>query len=133
VRVRLPVLKVKSLIREIREISSARGIDGSEEHRTPDNTRIDLALLRNGEPLVAVEFERTYKWIRRRILYNAVKANRGGFERLLMIYPFKKDGIEQSWVFDFSHNQLGVDIALVHPEKAMETLSDIIETGATSE
>ena len=119
-------LKVKTLIGEMADLCSTLDLSFVEEYRTEDDTRIDLALFKAGRPLIAVEFERTYKWIRRRILYNAVKAYRAGFPRLLVVYPFNSDGIERSWVFAFSAKELTVDIQLTHPDEALAKLPEMI-------
>ncbi|MBD3312544.1 hypothetical protein GF352_03785 [archaeon] len=88
-------------------------LEAVEEYRTPDGTRIDLAVPEKG---LAIEFENSYKWINRRVLYNAVKAKRGGFKNLVMIYPFNDKSIKRSWVNSFIE-ELGVNLVVMKPDK----------------
>lgn len=115
-------MKVEPIRRRIKSASSGLGFEPEDEYRTRDGTRIDLALFRDGRPFVAVEFERTYKWVRRRILYNAVKAHRAGFETLLMVYPFDTDRLAGSWVLAFTREELEMDVEMVHPDDILDEI-----------
>ncbi|KXA89493.1 hypothetical protein AKJ62_03045 [candidate division MSBL1 archaeon SCGC-AAA259D14] len=86
------------------------------EFTTEDNSRVDLAVLRNGDPFLAVEFEGSYKWMRSRVLYDAVKADREGFKNLAVVYPFKQRGLKNCWIFDFIEGDLDVAVKIVHPD-----------------
>ncbi|WP_238981961.1 hypothetical protein [Thermococcus sp. 2319x1] len=80
-----------------------------------DNARIDLAILRGEEKILAIEFENSYKWIKQRILYNAIKAHRAGFKHLWVVYPFKSKPLKNSWVKGYL-KELGVEVEVVSPE-----------------
>lgn len=118
-------MKVKGLTEEIKELAEERGFEAVEELYTPDRTRIDVAVLKGEEKVLAVEFERTYKWIRRRILYNGIKAYRAGFKDLLMIYPFSQNSVPNSWVLDFLED-LDMNIEILHPDDCLEEIKKSI-------
>lgn len=113
-------IRIKTLLGETSEFCSSRGFKAIEEFRTADGTRIDLAIFgKNDERIVAVEFENSYKWMKQRTLYNAIKAHRAGFKRLIIVYPFNNDPLKNSWVFDYIKNELGIEVALVKPESLL--------------
>ncbi len=109
-------MKIKKLERKISELCSDTEFETEKEFTTGDNSRVDLAVLRDGNPFLAVEFEGSYKWMRSRILYDAVKADREGFPNLAVVYPFKQRGLKNCWIFDFIESDLGVQAKIVHPE-----------------
>ena len=119
-------MKVKKIIEDIRIRLEARGFEVVEEYPTSDKTRVDLAVLRDGEPAVAVEFEKTYKWIQQRVLYNSIKAYRAGFTAVVFVYPFNRKPVLSSWVMDFIQNTLGVGARIVHPDDCMMVLDDVL-------
>jgi len=109
-------MKLKALAAEIKELLSP--LEVKKEYRTPDGTRIDLAVPEKG---LAIEFENSYKWIDRRILYNAIKAKRGGFKDLVIIYPFKDEVIRRSWINGFIKD-LGINLTITKPSEIKEIL-----------
>ncbi len=101
---------------------------GKEEYYTEDGTRIDLAvLMENEEEVLAIEFEDSYKWIKQRSLYNALKAYRSGFEDLVFVYPFNKKSIENSWIIDYIDEDLEMNIEVVKPDKLVDTVGDYLD------
>ena len=70
--------------------------------------------------VLAVEFEDSYKWIKQRTLYNALKAKRSGFEDILFVYPFQKKSIENSWVVDYIEDDLDVNMKVVKPDELVD-------------
>ncbi|KXB00915.1 hypothetical protein AKJ41_03560 [candidate division MSBL1 archaeon SCGC-AAA259O05] len=96
-----------------------------EEFTTDDNARIDLAVFHSSKPLLAIEFEESYKWMRSRILYDAVKADRSGFKKLAILYPFQQRGLLNCWIFNFIENELEVKVDVVKPEKLIEFLREV--------
>lgn len=109
-------MKIKKLENEISEIFPDPEFETRKEFTTGDNSRVDLAVLHNGDPLLAVEFEGSYKWMRSRVLYDAVKADREGFKNLAVVYPFKQRGLKNCWIFDFIEGDLDVTVKIVHPD-----------------
>ena len=105
-------MKLKALTQELLSM-----LPGSiKEYRTSDGTRIDVALPDRG---LAIELENSYKWINRRILYNAVKAKRGGFKDLVIVYPFNPKSIHRSWVSKYVE-ELGVNLQVIKPSEVQE-------------
>ncbi len=102
-------MRVKQLTNKI--ITSING--SIREYRTSDGTRIDIAIPQKN---IAIEIENSYKWINRRVLYNAVKASRAGLNNLIIIYPFNKDTIINSWVNKFI-KELGVKLTIIKPSE----------------
>lgn len=109
-------MKLKSLINEITEL--LKPLEVKKEYRTSDGTRIDLAIPEKG---LAIEFENSYKWIDRRVLYNAIKAHREGFKDLIIIYPFKDDVIQRSWIIKCI-KELGVNLKIIKPDELNKIL-----------
>lgn len=120
-------MKVKGLTEEIKKLAESRGLEAIEELYTSDRTRIDVAILKEEEKLLAIEFERTYKWIRRRILYNGIKAYRTGFRDLIMVYPFSQNSVPNSWVMDYLRD-IGMNIEIVHPDDCLEEITQLIKS-----
>lgn len=119
-------MKVKELTSKIVDLAGRYNLKVINEFPTRDKTRIDIAVLNGQDKLLAIEFERTYKWIRRRILYNGIKAHRAGFKNIFFIYPFEKNSIQNSWVIDFLKD-LGMNVKLIHPDNCVKQISDLIE------
>ena len=109
-------MKIKKLEKEIDEVFSDPEFETEVEFTTGDNSRVDLAVLKDGDPHLAVEFEGSYKWMRSRVLYDAVKADREGFPYLAVVYPFKQRGLKNCWIFDFIGSELDVAAKIVHPD-----------------
>nr|WP_206204583.1 hypothetical protein [Thermococcus sp. 21S7] len=90
------------------------------EYRTGDGTRIDVAVLKDGEKLLAIELENSYKWIRQRIVYNIVKASRAGFPELWIVYPFQAPSL--GWIEEYAE-ELDVSISILKPEELKRALA----------
>ncbi|USH00841.1 hypothetical protein K1720_02115 [Thermococcus argininiproducens] len=97
------------------------GFRAIKELSTKDGARIDLAILRGDEKILAIEFENSYKWIKQRILYNAIKAHRDGFKHLWVVYPFRGRPLRNSWVTEYI-TELGVKVEVVHPKEVEDEL-----------
>nr|WP_240920768.1 hypothetical protein [Thermococcus sp. CX2] len=101
---------------------SENGLRAIREYRTPDGSRIDLAVLDGERKLVAIEMENSFKWIRQRVLYNAVKAFRAGFPELWVVYPFKTPPL--GWVEDYAR-ELGVELRVLGPQEFIEKVKSL--------
>ncbi|MFW9831979.1 MAG: hypothetical protein ACFFD8_09410 [Candidatus Thorarchaeota archaeon] len=135
-------MRVKSLVLELQELVKTVGVEGWHEFRTPDRTRIDFAITQGSRRLLAIEFERSRKWLFARVLYNSVKAHRAEFPAILFVYPFYDlPRAGRSWVPNYVEDILGLRLALCHPRDClsatraliheqlkMPVSSDIIET-----
>lgn len=119
-------MKVAEIKKEISAVAESKGLTAVQEYSTEDGTRIDLAILGSEGKLLAVEFESTYKWIHQRLLYNCVKVHRGGFGRVLFVYPFSAKGIDSSWIMKFARDGLGLDVRVVKPSEALEEVSRLL-------
>ncbi len=136
------VVKVKILAEGLKTLAEEMGLEGWREFRTPDRTRIDFAFTKGSERLLAVEFERSRKWLFARVLYNAVKAQRAEFPIILFVYPFYDlPRAGRSWVPKYVEDHLGLRLGLCHPrdcdraarallceQLGLPTSSDISET-----
>ncbi len=110
------VVKVKILAAGLKALAEELELEGWQEFRTPDRTRIDFAFTRGEERLLAVEFERSRKWLFARVLYNAVKAQRAEFPVILFVYPFYDlPRAGRSWVPSYVEETLGLRLGLCHP------------------
>lgn len=109
-------MKIENLESEISELFSSSEFETCVEFTTDDNSRVDMAVLGGGDPFLAVEFEESYKWMRSRVLYDAVKADREGFSHLAVVYPFEQRGLKNCWIFDFIADELEVNTKIVHPD-----------------
>lgn len=119
-------MKVRQLEDRFAELFAPSAFDVETEYTTDDGTRVDLAVHRAGEPLLAVEFEQSYKWMRSRILYDAVKADREGFPHLAIVYQFDHSGLNSGWVWSFIGSDLDVAVMLVHPDE-VDKLPAVVE------
>ncbi|KXB06546.1 hypothetical protein AKJ51_03545 [candidate division MSBL1 archaeon SCGC-AAA382A20] len=99
------------------ELFTHSKFETEKEFTTSDNSRVDLAILKNENPFMAVEFEGSYKWMRSRVLYDAIKADREGFPSLAVVYPFKQRGLKNCWIFDFIENELDAEVKIIHPDE----------------
>ncbi|HLE06100.1 MAG TPA: hypothetical protein VI790_02010 [Candidatus Nanoarchaeia archaeon] len=109
-------MKVKAITNELLSMFS----DAKREYRTPDGTRIDVAVPSKG---LAIELESTYSWIDRRVLFDAIKAKRAGFTDLVIIYPFNDNVIQRSWTIKYVQ-ELGVNLRIIKPAE----ISKLLET-----
>ncbi|GAB6100891.1 hypothetical protein JCM16138_01140 [Thermococcus atlanticus] len=116
-------IKVKTLTREIISLTQELGLRAVPEYRTEDGGRIDLAILRGDEKLLAIELENSFKWIRQRVLYNAVKAHRAGFPELWVVYPFKMPRL--GWVASFIEEELEMKLLILQPEEFVEKIGEL--------
>jgi hypothetical protein len=120
-------MRVKALIAGLTEIVTELGIEGWAEFRTPDRTRIDYAITKGSQRLLAVEFERSRKWLFARVLYNSVKAQRAEFPAILFVYPFYDlPRAGRSWVPNYVEDTLGLRLALCHPRDCMPATKALI-------
>ncbi|WP_367883639.1 hypothetical protein [Thermococcus peptonophilus] len=55
-------IKVKTLTKQIIELSEELGLQAVSEYRTSDGTRIDIAILNGEEKILAIELEASFKW-----------------------------------------------------------------------
>ncbi|NJF25711.1 hypothetical protein [Thermococcus sp. Bubb.Bath] len=117
-------IKVKTLTRQIIELSSELGLQAVPEYRTPDGTRIDIAILDGEKKLLAIELEASFKWFPQRLLYDAVKAHRAGFPELWVVTHFRA---KPGWVEDYV-KELGIKLVLMSPEEVFKKLKEITWT-----
>ena len=120
-------MRVKALIAGLQELVNELKVEGWQEFRTPDNTRIDYAITQGVRRLLSVEFERSRKWLFARVLYNAVKAQRAEFPAILFVYPFYDlPRAGRSWVPTYVEDELGLRLALCHPRDCLEATRTLI-------
>ncbi len=119
-------MKVKKIALDLKAELEPKGFTVLEEYTTPDKTRLDVAVMRGEEKLVALEFEKTYKWIQHRVLYNSIKAYRAGFGVIVFVYPFNKDSVINSWVMDFIQDTLRMKISIVSPDECLSEVAGVL-------
>lgn len=120
-------MRVKALIVGLQELVAELGVEGWHEFRTPDRTRIDFAITKGSQRLLAVEFERSRKWLFARVLYNSVKAQRAEFPAILFVYPFYDlPRAGRSWVPNYVEDTLGLRLALCHPRDCLSATRALI-------
>jgi hypothetical protein len=120
-------MRVPALITGLQELVNELNVEGWQEFRTPDNTRIDFAITQGSKRLLSVEFERSRKWLFARVLYNAVKAQRAEFPAILFVYPFYDlPRAGRSWVPSYVEDELGLRLALCHPRDCIAATRTLI-------
>ncbi|MFW9934123.1 MAG: hypothetical protein ACFFDU_01155 [Candidatus Thorarchaeota archaeon] len=120
-------MRIKGLVAGLTGLVAELGVEGWREFRTPDRTRIDYAITKGSQRLLAVEFERSRKWLFARVLYNAVKAQRAEFPAILFVYPFYDlPRAGRSWVPNYVEDTLGLRLALCHPRDCMPATRALI-------
>lgn len=120
-------MRVKVLIAGLQEIVKELELEGWFEFRTPDRTRIDFAITKGSRRILAIEFERSRKWLFARVLYNAVKAQRAEFPAILFVYPFYDlPRAGRSWVPNYVEDTLGLRLALCHPRDCFSVTRALI-------
>ena len=120
-------MRVPALIARLQELVNELNVEGWEEFRTPDNTRIDFAITQGVKRLLSVEFERSRKWLFARVLYNAVKAQRAEFPAILFVYPFYDlPRAGRSWVPSYVEEELGLRLALCHPRDCIVATQTLV-------
>lgn len=115
-------IKVKTLTRQILALAEELGFNAVPEYRTPDGTRIDVAVLKGEEKLLAIELEASFKWFPQRVLYDVIKAHRAGFPELWIITPFRN--AKPGWVMNYAE-ELGVELKILSPEKLEKEMAEI--------
>jgi hypothetical protein len=111
-------IKVKTLTRQIVELSSELGLQAVPEYRTPDGTRIDIAILNEEKKILAIELEASFKWFPQRLLYDVVKAYRAGFPELWVVSNFTSN---PGWVLGYA-KELGLELSILKEEEFLEKL-----------
>ncbi len=120
-------MRIKALVEGLEELAVELGVEGWSEFRTPDRTRIDYAITRGSQRLLAVEFEQSRKWLFARVLYNAIKAQRAEFPAILFVYPFYDlPRAGRSWVPNYVEDTLGLRLALCHPRDCLVSTRTLI-------
>ncbi len=112
-------IRIKTLTREVVELCSGLGLTAVPEYRTPDGTRIDIAVFRGEERLVAIELEASFKWMHQRVLYNGLKAKRAGFNELWVVSHFRRPA--PGWVEEYLEDE-NVSVSFVHPDELLEKI-----------
>jgi len=120
-------MRIKALVAGLEELAVELGVEGWSEFRTPDRTRIDYAITKGSQRLLAVEFEQSRKWLFARVLYNAIKAQRAEFPAILFVYPFYDlPRAGRSWVPNYVEDTLGLRLALCHPRDCLVSTRALI-------
>ena len=120
----MPKIKVKALTRQIIVLAHELGLKAVPEYRTPDGTRIDIAVLDGEKKLLAIELEASFKWFPQRVLYDVVKAHRAGFSELWVVTQFRA---KPGWIGDYA-KEVGIKLALIGPEEAFKKLKGVTST-----
>lgn len=118
-------IKVKTLTRQIIELAEELGLNAVLEYRTPDSTRIDVAILDGEEKVLAIELEASFKWFPQRVLYDVVKAHRAGFPELWVITPFRAS---PGWVLKYAE-EVGLVLRIMGEEKVLSELRTSLPSG----
>jgi hypothetical protein len=100
------------------ELSSEFGFQAVPEYRTPDGTRIDIAILNEEKKILAIELEASFKWFPQRLLYDVVKAQRAGFPELWVVSNFSPN---TGWVLGYAEG-LGLELGILKEEEVLEKL-----------
>ncbi|WP_457742576.1 hypothetical protein [Thermococcus sp.] len=118
-------IKVKTLTRQIIALADGLGFSAVPEYRTPDGTRVDIAVLNGERKLLAIELEASFKWFPQRVLYDVVKAHRAGFSELWVVVPFRAN---PGWVLKYAE-ELGLTLVIMGEEEAIERLKTSLPSG----
>lgn len=118
-------IKVKTLTRQIIALAEELGLNAVLEYRTPDGTRIDVAILDGEEKVLAIELEASFKWFPQRVLYDVVKAHRAGFPELWVITPFIAS---PGWVLKYAE-EVGLVLRIMGEEKVLSELRTSLPSG----
>jgi len=111
-------IKVKALTRQIVALTEEFGLNAIPEYRTADGTRIDIAILKGKQKLLAIELEASFKWFPQRVLYDVVKAHRAGFPELWVVTPFQGSS---GWVESYAE-ELGLKLRIKNDKIVLEEL-----------
>jgi len=112
----VPKIKVKTLTRQIIALAHGLGFEAVPEYRTPDGTRVDVAILNDGQKLLAIELEASFKWFPQRLLYDVVKAHRAGFPELWVVSNFNSN---PGWVLGYAE-ELGLMLRILKEKEVLE-------------
>ncbi|WP_457751880.1 hypothetical protein [Thermococcus sp.] len=115
-------IKVKTLTRQIVALADGLGLKAVPEYRTPDGTRIDIAILDGERKLLAIELEASFKWFPQRVLYDVVKAHRAGFPELWVVTPFRGS---PGWVEGYAE-ELGLKLEIKNDKALLEELRALL-------
>jgi len=115
-------IKVKTLTRQIIALADELGFKAVPEYRTPDGTRIDVAILESEEKVLAIELEASFKWFPQRVLYDVVKAHRAGFPELWIVTPFKAS---PGWVLSYAE-EIGLRVRLIDEKETLGELGTFL-------
>ncbi|ASJ08256.1 hypothetical protein A3L11_03045 [Thermococcus siculi] len=109
-------IKVKTLTRQVLQLSKELGLTAVPEYRTRDGTRIDIAILNGEEKLLAIELEASFKWFLQRLLYDVVKAHRAGFPELWVVSNFSSNS---GWIGGYAE-ELGLALRVLKEKEVLE-------------
>lgn len=118
-------IKVKTLTREIIALADELGFEAVPEYRTPDGTRIDIAILGGERKLLAIELEASFKWFPQRVLYDVVKAHRAGFPELWVVTPFNG---KLGWVEGYAR-EIGLKLGIKRDGALLQELMVFLGAG----
>ncbi len=118
-------IKVKTLTREIVNITQELGLKAVPEYRTPDGTRIDVAILKDEQKLLAIELEASFKWFPQRLLYDIVKAHRAGFPELWVVSNFTS---KPGWVMKYAE-EVGLSLRIIEEGSVLQELRTSLPSG----
>ncbi len=111
-------IKVKTLTREIIALADGLGLNAVPEYRTPDGTRIDIAVLNGERKLLAIELEASFKWFPQRLLYDVVKAHRANFPELWVVSNFNS---KPGWILSYAA-ETGITLRILKEKEVLEKL-----------
>lgn len=117
----MPKIKVKTLTHQIAELSEKLGLQAVPEYRTPDCTRIDIAILKEAEKLLAIELEASFKWFPQRLLYDVVKAQRAGFPELWVVTSMPQ---KPGWIEGYAE-EIGIKLKLIKEKEVLQLFSSL--------
>ncbi|AMQ19544.1 hypothetical protein A0127_07310 [Thermococcus peptonophilus] len=114
-------IKVKTLTKQIIELSEELGLQAVSEYRTSDGTRIDIAILNGEEKILAIELEASFKWFPQRLLYDVVKAQRAGFPELWVVTSMPQ---KPGWIEGYAE-EIGIKLKLIKENEVLQLFSSL--------
>jgi len=117
-------IKVKTLTRQIIALADELGFKAVPEYRTPDGTRIDVAILDGEKRLLAIELEASFKWFPQRVLYDVVKAERAGFDSVFIVTSFRG---RVRWVDEYA-SERGITLKIIGEKEAVEEVKNFLRS-----
>ena len=115
-------IRLKTLTRQIIALTDELGLKAVPEYKTPDGTRIDVAILNGRQKILAIELEASFKWFPQRLLYDVVKVHRAGFSELWVVTPFRT--VKPGWVAKYAE-EIGVELRIIAPESVEKEISKL--------